>query len=237
MGVDPLAADYAAWSPYNYVMGNPIRLIDPDGRSVDDIIGIDRNGVVVTVIPMKGEHIFFDVDTKEALKPHDPNAADFAMRARTTKYEVGDHLYIPISDEAKEEFIQRAGFEPKRKLNNIIPLDGHLEAKELSIAGKADFPMELSKKYSDLLSVISTSDSEGNTFTEVVGAMIRFGSSSTLYNGSDAGQYLWGAWMNRNGFSLSRSLWGANRNERKTGGDSKADQQAITNGFNSEEKN
>jgi RHS repeat-associated protein len=36
--VDPLADSYASWSPYNYVLGNPIRNTDPDGKSVDDII-------------------------------------------------------------------------------------------------------------------------------------------------------------------------------------------------------
>ena len=36
LSVDPLAADYAAWSPYNYVLGNPIMLIDPDGRAPGD---------------------------------------------------------------------------------------------------------------------------------------------------------------------------------------------------------
>ena len=34
LSVDPLAGSYAGWSPFNYVMGNPIRLIDPDGRKV-----------------------------------------------------------------------------------------------------------------------------------------------------------------------------------------------------------
>jgi len=43
LSVDPLAADYANWSPYNYVLGNPVRYVDPDGRKADDII-ISHNG-------------------------------------------------------------------------------------------------------------------------------------------------------------------------------------------------
>ncbi len=35
-GVDALAGDYLAWSPFNYTMGNPIRFIDPDGNGVND---------------------------------------------------------------------------------------------------------------------------------------------------------------------------------------------------------
>ncbi|WP_175489244.1 RHS repeat-associated core domain-containing protein [Neolewinella agarilytica] len=32
LGVDPLASKFPGWSPFNYVVGNPNSLIDPDGR-------------------------------------------------------------------------------------------------------------------------------------------------------------------------------------------------------------
>ena len=35
-GVDPLAADYAAWGTYVYVLNNPVRFVDPDGRAPSD---------------------------------------------------------------------------------------------------------------------------------------------------------------------------------------------------------
>jgi len=45
MSVDPLAADFASWTPYHYVHNNPLRYTDPNGLSADDIIirGSDGN--------------------------------------------------------------------------------------------------------------------------------------------------------------------------------------------------
>ena len=39
---DPLSDEFPSWSPYNFVKNNPIRFIDPDGRSAEDIV--DKNG-------------------------------------------------------------------------------------------------------------------------------------------------------------------------------------------------
>ena len=38
LSLDPLAKDFAAWSPYNYVVGNPVKFIDPDGKAPKDAI-------------------------------------------------------------------------------------------------------------------------------------------------------------------------------------------------------
>ncbi len=42
LSVDPLADKYPSMSPYMYCAGNPVRLIDPDGRSLGDYF--DRLG-------------------------------------------------------------------------------------------------------------------------------------------------------------------------------------------------
>ncbi len=43
LSLDPLAADFADVSAYNYVLGNPVRLVDPDGRSPKDPIVIHEH--------------------------------------------------------------------------------------------------------------------------------------------------------------------------------------------------
>jgi hypothetical protein len=35
LSIDPLAHKFAAWSPYNFVMNNPVFFIDPDGAEID----------------------------------------------------------------------------------------------------------------------------------------------------------------------------------------------------------
>jgi RHS repeat-associated protein len=38
LSLDPMAVDYPAWSDYNYVLGNPVMYVDPDGKKADNII-------------------------------------------------------------------------------------------------------------------------------------------------------------------------------------------------------
>ncbi len=60
LSVDPLAEKYPAYSPYNYTLLNPVKLVDSDGRSVEekgcpnppcnhDYLGMDRDYVNVLI--------------------------------------------------------------------------------------------------------------------------------------------------------------------------------------------
>jgi RHS repeat-associated protein len=44
MNTDPLAEKFPAYSPYNFCLNNPLRLVDPDGRSPKDIIVTTKDG-------------------------------------------------------------------------------------------------------------------------------------------------------------------------------------------------
>jgi hypothetical protein len=47
LSVDPLAADYAAWSGYHYVLGNPLVFVDPDGKKAVDDFYFSRDGELI----------------------------------------------------------------------------------------------------------------------------------------------------------------------------------------------
>jgi RHS repeat-associated protein len=68
INIDPMAGKFAAWSPYNYVMGNPVILIDPDGMAPENIIiGSSEAGIDKRMEYQKGIFIMLQQLTDDKL--------------------------------------------------------------------------------------------------------------------------------------------------------------------------
>jgi len=59
LSVDPMWEKYAGMSPYNYCMGNPVKLVDPDGRSVEEESKIE-------IVPFKNVLLKISISLLEA---------------------------------------------------------------------------------------------------------------------------------------------------------------------------
>ncbi len=64
LSLDPKATKFAAWSPYNYVLGNPISLIDPDGKE-------PREGNTVLTVNMDWAYLTRVTDQASKFRTYD----------------------------------------------------------------------------------------------------------------------------------------------------------------------
>ncbi|WP_293886744.1 MULTISPECIES: polymorphic toxin type 44 domain-containing protein [unclassified Sphingobacterium] len=110
-----------------------------------------------------------------------------------------------------------------------------LSISDASVGNDADFPLVL-KDNPQFALKSKAGERAGRGFMEVKGLPFRINGSKILYNPSDAGQYIWGAWMRANGYTYMQVWLGSNLNEWKNLGDSKGDQNAIKAGYNAMDK-
>ncbi len=76
LSVDPLFEKYAGMSPYNYCAGNPVKMVDPDGREIDETSMTEHNNLKETIVSTKNNLI----EQRKGLDPGSEGYSELSSR-------------------------------------------------------------------------------------------------------------------------------------------------------------
>ncbi len=245
---DPLSDEFPDKSPYNFVNNNPLRFIDPTGMAPEDIIHVNKAGYILKVEKAEGDHIVM-MDGKQLSlndSKFDQSQLDMMIGGANFRYNADwsghdkTKLFTSFSNKEMAQTFNdieigeiNSNFETAKKMSLLGPPLHLAKDTYLAILGHGPFD------FTDTMAQVSKKGGNYNQGSGVfppdgTGGFIKFENNSSLFNVYDAGNFMTGKGFNLLGVSLKKLLSGADINSRATfnGADTKADQNALSEGFN-----
>ncbi|OMQ12262.1 RHS repeat domain-containing protein [[Flexibacter] sp. ATCC 35103] len=134
MSPDPLSEEFPSYSPYNFVMNNPLRLVDPDGRAPLDHWQLNNQGNLELAKKTNDNfNVFFDEKGKKIFQTNEQSTEmakkdwagkgdEYINKLKTTFINIAEQpeVYNTMVERAKE-----TGFD-----NKLVNLPGMKEIGE-----------------------------------------------------------------------------------------------------------
>jgi RHS repeat-associated protein len=219
--MDPLAEKHVDWSPYAYVLNNPLKFIDPNGMNE---YYFDENGNYTGMTEKEGDHVGI----------HAGKEGEVAIRFSfadpendPSSLEKGDITGVKIvTDEAISEVLDESGVNDKENQENRVEyIMNESDASSLDGEGNMDYIVTAQPEIDGQKQPIR-SDKLYMTNTE---------DGQVAHNNYNFGNFLWGAGGRSLGFSLLTLRIGAHANSLRDPHhkqlDSKDDQYSIGLGY------
>jgi RHS repeat-associated protein len=166
--IDPLADDYASYSPYNYTLNNPIILLDPDGRGVTST-HTDEKGKVIAVYDDGDLGVFRheEATTKEQVdqeRKETNSTGGNGERMGETEY--WDEFISPETGKVLTETVIQFGKSFDPVIQSMHDKARSMNLKEIAANSKGGALFDIKKDYKNVGALLNgkyaTSRSAGN---------------------------------------------------------------------------
>ncbi|MCW3159684.1 RHS repeat domain-containing protein [Chryseobacterium oryctis] len=225
---DPLSEEHPDWTPYRYGFNNPLRYADPTGLLEDDYV-FDEQGKFVRVDENdKPDQLVIEnskTKNQTVYQFNDPKTDVAAIKYNMKKFgdDFKNHQFVfSITNDWMSIFGGEAGIYKRSWL------DRNIFAITESLWGNMDPSFSLLGPFLNQQGEGETWDPEKEVLKDKGPMFIFQGDGYQVYNHLDAGNFIWGHFMNHIGFDLTDTVKGA---KTFNSNDTKADLRAIKNGF------